>query len=36
MRPLLYSKKEADYKGIGWHREGNDVAYYPSKKGKQQ
>ena len=32
MKPLVYSKKEAEYKGLGWHRSCSDIAYYPSRK----
>jgi len=32
MKPLMYSKKTADQKGTGWHRCGNDIKYYPSKR----
>jgi cytosolic carboxypeptidase protein 2/3 len=32
MRPLMYSKKTAELKGIGWVRCGNDIRYYQSKK----
>lgn len=28
----MYSKKTADQKGTGWHRCGNDIKYYPSKR----
>lgn len=32
MKPLIYSKKEADSKNVGWHRTGHEIKYYPSKK----
>lgn len=32
MRPLIYSKKEAETKFQGWHRTGQDVRYFASKK----
>ena len=32
MKPLVYSKKEADLKKNGWHRTGHEIKYYPSKK----
>lgn len=32
MRPLCYSKKQADMQGIGWHRTGTDIKYQASKK----
>jgi hypothetical protein len=28
MKPLVYSSNEAEDKGIGWMRMGEDVAYY--------
>lgn len=28
MKPLIYSKREADAKNIGWIRAGEDIAYY--------
>lgn len=32
MKPLIYSKKGAEYSNIGWFRDGKDINYYPSKK----
>lgn len=32
MKPLAYSKKEAEYKNIGWHRTATDIAYFASNK----
>ena len=32
MKPLMYSKKEAEFTNIGWYRFGSDLIYYPSKK----
>lgn len=32
MKPLVYSKKEAELKKNGWHRTGHEIKYYPSKK----
>ena len=32
MKPLIYSKKEAEQRKIGWHRTGHEIKYYPSKK----
>ena len=32
MKPLIYSKKEAELKKNGWHRTGHEIKYYPSKK----
>ena len=32
MKPLIYSKKDAETKNVGWHRTGHDIKYYPSKK----
>ena len=32
MKPLIYSKKEAELKKNGWHRSGHEIKYYPSKK----
>ena len=32
MKPLVYSKKEAELKKNGWHRSGHEIKYYPSKK----
>ena len=28
MKPLLYSVKEAEATGMGWYRDGNNIAYY--------
>lgn len=28
MKPLLYSVKEADKNGLGWYRDGHNIAYY--------
>jgi hypothetical protein len=28
MKPLIYSTKEAESRKIGWHRGGEDIAYY--------
>ena len=28
MKPLLYSVKEAEKAGIGWQRDGFNIAYY--------
>ncbi|MGH0115600.1 UNVERIFIED_CONTAM: hypothetical protein FKN15_037923 [Acipenser sinensis] len=33
-RPLLYSQKEAESQGVGWHRVGEEVCYY--RNGRQQ
>ncbi len=30
MKPLIYSKKDADLHGISWHRAGEDIVYYPT------
>jgi hypothetical protein len=30
MKPLVYSKKEGELHGIGWHRAGEDIVYYPT------
>lgn len=32
MKPLMYSKKEAETKFNGWHRCGSDIRYYQTKK----
>jgi len=32
MKPLMYSKKEAEFTSIGWYRFASDILYYPSKK----
>jgi hypothetical protein len=32
MRPLIYSKRDAEVKQMGWQRAGGDIKYYPSKK----
>jgi len=32
MKPLMYSKKEAEQKSQGWSRTGFDIKYIPSKK----
>lgn len=35
MRPLLYSVKDAEQHGMGWYREGTNIAYYQnSRKSK--
>lgn len=31
MHPLLYSRKDADAKNIGWYRDGEDVCYYQNQ-----
>jgi hypothetical protein len=28
MKPLFYSKKEAEYKGCGWKRDGQEIMYF--------
>ena len=28
MKPLLYSFKESEVSGIGWYRDGTNIAYY--------
>lgn len=28
MKPLIYSVKNAEQKGIGWYRDGQNIAYY--------
>jgi hypothetical protein len=28
MKVLMYSKKDAETKGVGWFRAGEDIAYY--------
>jgi Cytosolic carboxypeptidase N-terminal domain len=30
MKPLMYSKKEAEFQTIGWQRFGADITYYPT------
>jgi hypothetical protein len=32
MKPLLYSVKEAEQHGIGWYREGSNIAYYQNSR----
>ena len=32
MKPLMYSKKEAEFTNTGWYRFGADLIYFPSKK----
>lgn len=35
MKPLIYSVKEAEASGIGWYRDGHNIAYYQnSRKSK--
>jgi hypothetical protein len=35
MKPLLYSVKEAEQGGLGWYRDGQNIAYYQnSRKSK--
>lgn len=37
MRPLIYSVKEAEATGIGWQRDGFNIAYYQNaRKSKIQ
>jgi hypothetical protein len=31
MRPLLYSTKDAQLKGIGWRRCGDNITYYKNE-----
>ncbi|NXT41024.1 CBPC2 carboxypeptidase, partial [Pelecanoides urinatrix] len=35
MRPLLYSQREAQSRGIGWRRVGADVCYYQGGSGEE-
>jgi hypothetical protein len=28
MKPLFYSVKKAEKENIGWHRDGDNIAYY--------
>jgi hypothetical protein len=28
MKPLIYSVKDAEKNGIGWQRDGSNIAYY--------
>jgi hypothetical protein len=30
MKPLVYSKKEAEHHNVGWHHAGEDIVYYPT------
>jgi hypothetical protein len=32
MKPLLYSVKEAEQSGIGWYRDGYNIAYYQNAR----
>jgi cytosolic carboxypeptidase protein 2/3 len=32
MKPLMYSKKTAEQKGVGWYRCGNEIRYQASKR----
>jgi hypothetical protein len=34
MKPLLYSKREAELKNIGWMRAGEDISYYVNPNAK--
>jgi hypothetical protein len=37
MKPLLYSVKDAEATGIGWYRDGFNIAYYQnSRKSKHK
>jgi hypothetical protein len=36
MKPLLYSKKQAEQRELGWMRVGEDIAYYPSSNTRQR
>ncbi|KAH7815927.1 putative Zinc carboxypeptidase family protein [Monocercomonoides exilis] len=35
MKPVLYSEMLAKEKGYGWHRVGEDIAYYPTQTKKK-
>jgi len=35
MKPLIYSMKDAETHGIGWQREGFNIAYYQNSKKKR-
>jgi hypothetical protein len=35
MRPLLYSKKDSEQQGKGWHRSGSEVCYYQNQMKKK-
>jgi len=35
MKPLVYSIKEAEQNGIGWHRSGFNISYYQSSRKKK-
>jgi hypothetical protein len=32
MKPLLYSCKKADKEGLGWYRDGSNIAYYQTSR----
>jgi cytosolic carboxypeptidase protein 2/3 len=36
MKPLIYSKKEAEAKGSSWMRAGENIAYYPTPAVRQK
>ena len=35
MKPLLYSMRKAENEGIGWHRAGENIAYYNSQRKRR-
>lgn len=36
MKPLIYSKKQAEQRELGWLRAGDEIAYYPSTSTRQR
>jgi hypothetical protein len=35
MKPLIYSVKDAEKNGLGWYREGSNIAYYQNSKKRK-
>jgi len=35
MKPVIYSVKDADKNGIGWQRDGNNIAYYMNARKRK-
>jgi cytosolic carboxypeptidase protein 2/3 len=35
MKPLVYSVKDAEKNGLGWQREGANIAYYQNAKKRR-
>ena len=35
MKPVVYSVKDAEKTGLGWQRDGQNIAYYQNSKKKK-